>query len=315
MRFGAAKNTQVVLRGVQPPPAVFAVAIEVDSPVEEKELNIALQRLVDEDSSLQLMQDDDTGETLLAGMGELHLEVAIDHMQRKLPFQVHKSHPRVSYRETVTHAITHDQVLDTSIGSTKLIGRLKISLQPSSKQNYENIVVVDDKSFGPDEREAIQQGVLAALGRGPVIGANVTGTEVHVSPMDQNKHEWDEAGLRACASMGVTSVLRNAEVVVMEPVMKVEALVPEEFVGDVISELTHPVRRRGIVEDVSAHGNAGDSGTSGLHLVTAFVPVEGMIGWATKMRSITKGRGSLQATFAEYRSVDSITQTKIIEKL
>lgn len=315
MRLGVAKNSQVVLHGVQSPPAVFAVAVEVDSPAEEKELNTALQRLVDEDSSLQLMQDDDTGETLLAGMGELHLEVAIDYMQRKLPFQIHKSHPRVSYRETVTCAVTHDQILDTLIGSTKLVGRLRIVLQPSSKGIYENTVTTDDKSFDPDEAEAIRQGALAALGRGPIIGANVTGTEVKVFGLDDDRGERDEMGLRACASRGVASALQKAEAVVMEPVMRVEALVPEEFVGDVVSELTHPTRRRGIIEDVSVHTNAGDSGIGGMHLVTAFVPVEGMIGWATKMRSITKGRGSLQAKFAEYRSVDSSTQVKIIEKL
>lgn len=315
MRFGAPKDAQVVLSGVQSPPAVFAVALEVDSPAQEKELSIALQRLVDEDSSLQLMQDSDTGETLLAGMGELHLEVSIDHMQRKLPFGVHKSHPRVSYRETVTQAVTHDEVLDTAIGSTRFVEQLSISLQPSSKNNYENIVMVDEETFNFDEREAIQQGVAAALGRGPIIGANVTGIEVRISAMDADTRSRDEAGLRACASKGVTSALLKGEAVVMEPVMRVEALVPEEFVGDVVSELTHPTRRRGTIEAMSAHNNNGDLNSGSMHLVIASVPVEGMIGWATKMRSITKGRGTLQATFAEYRSVDRSTQARIVENL
>lgn len=315
MRFDTPKEDQLTLPGVRTPPAVFAVALDVDSSADEKVLESALHQLVDEDSSLQIMKDDDTGETLLAGMGELHLEVSIDRMQRKLPFVVHMSHPRVSYRETITQAVDHIQVLDTTVGSSRLVGTLRIRLRPQEDPTQENKIFIEGDTFEVEKTEAIRQGVLAGLGRGPALGVSVTGVEVQVTAVEGSNCESGDAGLRACASKGVQSALQKAESVVMEPFMRVEALVPEESVGDVVSELTHPTRRRGIIEAVSIHGTADESKADGTRLITALVPVEGMIGWASKMRSITKGRGSLQATFFEYRRVDHRTQARIVEKL
>lgn len=316
MLHGTPKSSQVVLDGVHAPPAVFAVALEVDSSSDEKELTAALRRLVDEDASLELRQDDETGETLLAGMGELHLEVAIDHMQRKLPFEVHKSQPRVAYREGITCTVRHTEIVNSMIGTTRLRGTLHIELEPLLEYGVGNEVMIEDGSFNNEEKDAIRQGVLAALARGAVIGANMMGVKVEVKSVANSDVNGDLIGLRACASMGVQSALQKCEAVVMEPVMRVEASVPEDCVGDVVSELTHPTRRRGVIEDVTADGALSEERSRrGRSIVTAIVPVEGLIGWATKMRSITKGRGDLQTTFAEYRKMDEGIQARILDRL
>lgn len=317
MVHGTPKHAQVVLDGVRAPPAVFAVAVEVDSSANERELEGALERLVDEDASLELRRDTDTGETLLAGMGELHLEVAIDHMQRKLPFDVRYSRPRVAYRERVIRPMFRDYVLDAVIGSTRLTAALHIEVAPCTdvaENAVGNIVIANENEFTADLAAAAREGATAALGRGPVVGAAITGARVVISPSQDANHIKcaDASSMRACASRGVQAILREVEAVLLEPVMRVDAAVPEAAVGDVVAELTHPIRRRGFITDVT-HAAEGSSQGRKLATVSAIVPVDGLIGWASTMRSITKGRGDLQMTFAEYRAVDRSTQMRIVE--
>lgn len=313
MLSGISRASQVVLDGVRAPPVVFAIALEVDSSSDEKSLEDALKRLVDEDSSLELRQDDDTGETLLAGMGELHLEVAVDYLQRTLPFQIYKSSPRVSYRECITQSVQHTEEIDNAVGSSRLNASLHLSIRKNKSRKYETEILVEKGAFSSEGEEAVRSGVLAGLGRGPIVGALLTGVVVEVKSVEGSKTQNDSASLIACASKGMHAALKKSGAVLLEPFMRIEATVLDDCIGDIVSELTHPTKRRGIIEDVTADPQLSRKGGDGMSRVLALVPVEGLIGWASKMRSITKGRGDLRMSFAEYREADEKTQTRIVE--
>lgn len=321
MVHGTPKRSQFVLDGVRTPPAVFAVAVAPEFTADETELEAALKRLIDEDASLELRYDNDTGETLLAGMGELHLEVAIDHMRRKLPFPIQCSQPRVAYREQVTRTVTREYSLDTVIGSTRLSASLTVEVAPRSnveddKDLVSNVVSVSD-TFPPELLSAAHEGATAALGRGPIIGAAVTATQVTIRSLPSinlNMARTDVASVCTCANRAVQIALRDADPILLEPVMQVDASVPSDSVGDIVAELSHPTRRRGTVVNVVHASDIAKSSAwrSNQATVSAIVPVDGLIGWTNRMRSITKGRGDLQMTFAEYRPVDQTRQNRIV---
>lgn len=314
----APKSSHIVLDGVSTPPAVFSIALEVDSSSQENELEAALHELIEEDCSLETKVDEDTGETLLSGMGELHLQVSVERLSRALKFPVRMSRPRVSYRESASNAVTHVEHYDSMIGSHRLQANLKVSVEPleGKYDNYENIIQVSKESFSNEESFAIHEGVLAAVGRGPLLGAPIVKTRVIVSPISNSEGDskFDLSALRACAGKAVRNAVKLGCPKILEPVMQVNCTVPEASAGDVISEISHPTRRRGTILEV--HTNLGDSQIPEHQMSTlvAFVPLEGMIGWATKMRSLTKGRGDFSARFSAYRPVDEVTQSRLISE-
>lgn len=326
MMYGVPSDSQIILPGVPKPPAVFAVAVEPESTAHEKDLENALAVLIDEDSSLELRRDEDTGETLVVGMGELHLDVALDHMRRKLSFDILVSAPRVAYRECVTSSIGPNEFhLDSTIGSSQLRARMTIILSPNSENTEareshtdsidDNIVDISFVSSlsqhecTPEIEKAIHQGVNAALGRGPLIGAPVRRAHVRVIVTQVS----DVASARAGAAHAVKEAIAGASPGLLEPVMLVRAVVPQDRVGDVVAEMTHPTRRRGMMTNVGMAHDLENDISMDMSNLTANIPVEGLIGFSTKFRSLTKGRGELQMTFAEYRAVDRNTQQRIVE--
>lgn len=276
--------------------------MSVDTNSQETALEEALVRVVDEDASLETRIDTETGEMLLSGMGELHLQVAVDRLTRALPFEIHCSKPRVAYRETASSDGERIEVLNTTIGSAHLSASLSVSIRPIEGDN-----VVDVSGFSGDDADAIKEGAHAALGRGAMLGAPVTSTHLHISRPDdgESSSQSSAAALRTCTSKAVTTLLRDCSPTLLEPVMRVTCRVPDSSSGEVLSELSHPIRRRGIVEGVEACGD-------GWNNVSAIVPVEGLLGWSTRMRSMTKGRGDFEAIYENYRAVDAATQKRIL---
>lgn len=304
-----------MLSGVTAPPAVFSVALEVDLSSQEKELEDSLQRLVEEDCSLETKVDEETGETLLSGMGELHLEVAVDRMSRNLRFPIRMSRPRVAYRETVTGTADNKEVYDTTIGSNRFRASLRVKIEPHASESSpcSNAIYISNESFNAEEQQAIRDGVNAALGRGPLLGSPVTNVGVSILSVAEAVIETrnDFTALRACAGKGVRSGLANCQPKILEPVMRVDCTVPNNTAGDIISEISHP-RRRGTIDAVDVAYNGGDIAENQMSAVRAIVPLEGMIGWATRMRSITKGRGDFSTRFDSYRLADEKTQKRLM---
>lgn len=315
----APKSSHVVMSSVATPPAVFSVALEVDSTTEERDLQEMLTQLVQEDCSLETKVDEETGESLLSGMGELHLEVAVDRMSRALKFPIRMSKPRVAYRETVIQSTRHTEKYDVTIGSNRLRATLCVEVNPiqSEHSRHENNILISNDAFSAEERLAIKDGIDAALGRGPLLGSPMINVRVSVQPSVNSNAQvrHDTTALRACSSKAVRDAIKLCHPRILEPVMHVECVVPEIVTGDVISEISHPTRCRGTIMEVDAVSRSGNLTEHKMSALTAIVPLEGIIGWATKMRSITKGRGDFTTRFDSYRLVDDVTQQRLISSL
>lgn len=304
------------MSGIATPPAVFSVALEVDSCSQEKELEEALMKLVEEDCSLETKVDTETGETLLSGMGELHLEVAVDRLSRYLKFQIRMSCPRVAYREAITRDGMIKEVYDQTIGMNRFRASLlvEVSKLPEARGSYRNEICIEDEMFTSEAKQAIRDGIEAGLDRGPLLGSPMTNVFVSVTTGLQGNTSacQDAAALRACASKAIKNALQTSHPILLEPVMDVMCIVPDARAGDTISEISHPTRRRGTIEAVDTATNNTELSENKMSVIRAVVPLEGMIGWATKMRSITKGRGDFTTRFSSYRQVDDSEQKRIL---
>lgn len=289
--------------------------MSAESPSEEKLLHEELSRVVDIDASLETTVDEQTGDILLSGMGELHLEVTIERMRRALNFPLHVSKPRVAYRESVASSASRTEIYDTVIGNQKRFAALQISVQPlESDEHYHNRIEVN--GFSSDEEQAaVKQGLEAALGRGLLLGHPMTKVSVQVKPAENSPSFTEPVALRACAGQALRNVLPDCSPIVLEPVMSVELKVPEEHAGDIVSELSHPVRRRAIIEAVERDIQIGKANhTKQYCFIRASVPLDGLVGWASKMRSLTKGRGDMSMEFSSYRIVDDGVLRRVIEQ-
>ena len=281
------------------PPAVFSVAVSVASRSNEKELDEALRQLIEEDCSLELKTDEETEETILSGMGELHLEVVIDRLKRSLPFELQVSKPRVAYRESISAQGNISVIVRMDDAGTPATGSLDISIEPGTDTS------IEITGCNATEKTAIQDGILAVLEKGPIMGAPVRDVSINVSAKDVESA--DDASLRACGAKGIRKLLPDCVPILMEPIMTVEVVVPDANTGDIVSELSHPTRRRGMIEGIDSVG-------VGMNRINALVPLEGVLGWATKMRSLTKGRGDLMIAFHSYREVDQVVKARLAEK-
>jgi elongation factor G len=319
-----------VLQGVPSPPAVFSVAVESESPSHQKDLDVALAKLLAEDPSLQLSTDVHSGETLLSGMGQLHLEIVVDHLSRTLPHTIHVSEPRVTYRETITSSAVCEEHYDNVIGSTRLRASLKLMLEPiipeaaesgnaswkgTSDLDDNQIILPGDFSENIELASHIQKSIMAALRRGPLLGSPTSHIRAIVTSSSDEINASSSAAISACANSAVSKALTAAQPRLLEPVMRVECCVPESCMGDVIGDLTHPSLRRGIVDSVERKDAADVDIPDPLVRIHANVPLEGMIGWSTKIRSATKGRGDFSMEFASYEILTSSQQASIIAKL
>lgn len=321
------------LRGVSPPPAVFSVAIEAESASAQRDLDATLEDFLVEDPSLELSVDPYSGETLLSGMGQLHLDIVVDRIRRTLPHSVHVSKPRVTYRETIQQRAERLEHYDSTIGGTSMRASLRIELEPmvdaertasSDTMSDTSLVERFDIVLPPDIEEdegvanSIRDGIESALRRGPVLGSPTTGVRATVLSSLDSLNASSLAALSACASQATSRALQDGDPQVLEPVMLLECSVPEETTGDIIREITHPTIRRGVVEDVvrdTDDMSVAHSADGGNRFVTirARIPVEGMLDWANCLRSTTKGRGAFSMEFASFEPVTRSRQQSLAE--
>jgi elongation factor G len=327
----------IVLDGVPTPPAVFSVAVQAESTSQQREVEAGLSRLLAEDPSLRLSTDPRSGETLLSGMGQLHLDVACDRLRSALNQPIYLSEPRVAYRETIGNSIDHAESYDSVIGSARLRASLSLRLEPIREEltsavcpvnadsesrsqlghlPVNQVILPEDIKGHPVTAELIRNGVLSALHRGPLLGSPTSAIRVIISSRYEDINASSDAALTACASKATSSALLRARCVLLEPIMDVECILPGSCVGDVIEALTHPLHRRGIVEKVERDEDTRSSTTpDSIVRVRALVPVQGMIDWATRIRSTTKGRGDFTMEFHSYQAVDAQVQGQIIASL
>ena len=293
----------VLLESINFPEPVIQLAIEPKTKADQEKLGIAIAKLVQEDPTLRISKDHETGQTILAGMGELHLEIIVDRLQREFNVGANVGKPQVAYRETVRKAAEGEGRFIRQTGGHGQYGHVKIRIAPLSTANYEfvNAVVggsVPKEFIGPAEKgivEAMEGGVLAGY---PVNNLKVT-------LYDGSYHDVDssEIAFKIAGSMALKDACRKATPVLLEPVMSVEVVVPDEYMGTVNGDL---ISRRGRLEGVELRG--------GSQIIRAMVPLSEMFGYATEIRSRTQGRGSFTMHFGRYEEAPASVTQEVVSR-
>ncbi len=308
----------VVLPGMQIPEPVIFRSVEAKSAADQKDLEQALARIQSEDPSFRVYEDPDSGQTLMAGQGELHLEVIVNKLERDYRVKARVGKPQVAYRESIAGAGATQFEYDREVGGKRQYAKLTIEIEPRERgagNSVENALPVPPTGKGgkapagpetlpPEYLAAALEGLADALTRGPLLGNPVVDVRVRLVAASYLEGDSNAASFRAAASMAVNKVIESAGARLLEPVMSVEVVAPEEFVGNVHSDLN---TRRGRVLGLEPRGNA--------KAIQAQVPLAEMVGYATSLRSVTQGRASHTMQFAAYSEVPSDLQNQIIEKV
>jgi elongation factor G len=299
----AAPDAPVVLEQIDFPEPVIAVAIEPKTKSDQEKLGSGLARLAEEDPTFQVQSDEETGQTLIHGMGELHLEVIVDRLLREFSVEANVGRPQVAYRETIRERV--EKVVGRFVrqtGGRGQFGHVVINLEPAPDEGFDFVNKIKGGVIPTEFIPAVEQGIEEALGSGVKAGYPVV--DVRVELTDGSYHDVDssEMAFKIAGSMAVQEAARRAKPVLLEPVMAVEVVTPEEFLGDVIGDLS---RRRGKVQGQDQRGNA--------LAVQAFVPLGEMFGYATDLRSSTQGRATYTMQFERYEEVPNNIAEEIVE--
>ena len=294
----------IVLESMEFPEPVIRVAIEPKTKAGQEKMGIALQKLAEEDPTFKCYTDEETGQTIIAGMGELHLEIIVDRMLREFKVEANVGKPQVAFRETITKTAESDTKYARQTGGHGQYGHVKIRIEPNPEKGYEfvnSIVggVIPKEFIGPAEA-----GIKGAMQSGVLAGFNVV--DVKVTLFDGSYHEVDssELAFKMAGSMAFKDAMRKAAPVLMEPIMKVCVIVPDDYMGDVIGDLN---ARRGSI--------TGTEVRAGATQINANVPLANMFGYATTLRSKTQGRGQYSMEPSHYAEVPkSVSDTIVSER-
>ncbi|MCX6809410.1 MAG: elongation factor G [Candidatus Berkelbacteria bacterium] len=293
----------VKLESIVFPDPVIEIAIEPKTKADQAKMGIALQKLVEEDPTLRVRTNQESNQTLIAGMGELHLEIIVDRMKREFNVEANVGDPQVAYRETVLEGSKAEGKFIRQTGGRGQYGHVFLEIAPREQgQGNEFINKIFGGSIPREFIPACEDGVNQALNRGVIAGYPLV--DISVTLYDGSYHDVDssELAFQIASSMALQEAVKRAKPVILEPIMKVEAVTPEEFMGDVLGDLNSKRGQIGVVED---RGNA--------KVIPAEVPLSQMFGYATSLRSITQGRASYTMEFLKYQIVPTNIANVIIE--
>ncbi|WP_206483166.1 elongation factor G [Thalassotalea sp. G2M2-11] len=296
-------NHVITLERMEFPEPVISVAVEPRTKADQEKMAIALSKLAAEDPSFRVETDEETGQTIISGMGELHLDIIVDRMKREFSVDCNVGNPQVSYRETIRSSVEVEGKFVRQSGGRGQYGHVWLKLEPLEGEGFEfvNEIVggVVPKEYIPAVekgcREQMDSGVLAGF---PLLGVKVTLYDGSFHDVDSN-----EMAFKVAASIGFKQGAMDAKPALLEPMMKVEVTTPEENMGDVVGDLN---RRRGIIDGM-------DEGPAGLKVVNALVPLAEMFGYATDLRSATQGRASYSMEFQQYNEAPKAVANAVIE--
>jgi elongation factor G len=299
----SAPDAPVLLETIEFPEPVIAVAIEPKTKSDQEKLGGGLARLAEEDPTFRIESDEETGQTLISGMGELHLEVIVDRLLREFNVDANVGRPQVAYRETIRERV--DKIVGHFVrqtGGKGQFGHVVINAEPAPEEGFDFVNKIKGGAIPTEYIPAVEQGIEEALGSG--VKAGYPMVDVRVELVDGKYHDVDssEMAFKIAGSMAIQEATRRAKPVLLEPVMSVEVVTPEEFLGDVIGDLS---RRRGKVQGQEPRGNA--------LAVHAFVPLGEMFGYATDVRSSTQGRATYTMQFERYEEVPQNIAEQIVE--
>lgn len=296
------ESRPVVLETISFPEPVISVAIEPKTKADQEKMGIALSKLVEEDPTFRVRSDEETSQTIIAGMGELHLDIIVDRMKREFNVEANVGQPQVAYRETIKKSAEAEGKYIRQSGGRGQYGHCWLKVEP--QEEGKGFEFVDEVKGGAIPREYIApigKGVKEALDKGVLAGYPIV--DVKVTVFDGSYHEVDssEASFKIAGSMAFQSAARNANPIILEPIMKVEVVTPEEFMGEVIGDLNS---KRGQIDEMGDRAN--------IKVIKAKVPLSEMFGYATQLRSMSQGRASYNMEFSHYSEAPKNVTEKMI---
>ena len=300
----AGEKDRVILEKMDFPDPVISVAVEPKTKADQEKMGIALQKLAQEDPSFRVETDEESGQTIISGMGELHLEILIDRMLREFKVDAEVGQPQVAYRETIKKEVEQEHKYAKQSGGRGQYGHVFIRLTPLKPgEGYEFVNDIKGGSIPREFIPAVDKGLKEAMQGGVLAGYPVE--DVKVTLYDGSYHDVDssEMAFKLAASMAFKEGARKADAIILEPMMKVEVETPEDFMGDVIGDLN---RRRGQINSMEDR--------AGHKIVNAFCPLSEMFGYSTDLRSQTQGRASYSMEFDHYAEVPKNVAEEIIKK-
>jgi elongation factor G len=293
----------ITLEKMMFPAPVISVAVEPKTKADQEKMGMALQRLAKEDPSFRMSTDQESGQTIISGMGELHLEIIVDRMKREFKVEANVGKPQVAYRETIRGTVESEGKFVRQSGGRGQYGHVWLKLAPNPGKGYEFVNGIVGGAVPREFIPAVDKGIKEAVDTGVIAGYPVV--DVKVTAFDGSYHDVDsnEMAFKIAGSMGFKEGFRNAKPILLEPIMKVEVVTPEEYSGDVIGDLN---RRRGQITGM-------DEGAAG-KIITAEVPLSEMFGYATSVRSMSQGRATFTMEFEKYVEVPPNIADSIIKK-
>lgn len=295
----------IILEAMNFQKPVISVSIEAESKADQENLSEALIKLSDEDPTFTVKTDEETGQTVISGMGELHLEILVDRLKREFKVHANVGKPQVAYKETITQQSEADGKFVRQSGGRGQYGHVKITVAPNESgkgYHFENKIV--GGAVPRDYISSVDQGILEALRNGILAGYPIE--DIRVELIDGSYHEVDssELAFKIAGSMAIQEACRRAKPVLLEPYMQVEVVLPEQYLGDVMSDISS---RRGEIQGTDHRKDAV--------VIRAMVPLSDMFGYATALRSVTQGRAVFSMEFEKYQTVPKSISEKIIEKV
>ena len=293
----------VILEKMEFPDPVIEEAVEPKTKADQEKMSIALQKLAEEDPTFRVRTNAETGQTIIAGVGELHLDIIVDRMRREFNVAVNVGAPQVEYRETIKTTADCEGKYIKQSGGRGQYGHVWIKFEPNPGKGFEFVDAIVGGSVPREYIKPTQDGLVDALGRGMIAGFQVM--DIKATLFDGSYHDVDssEAAYKIAASMALKEAARKCNPVILEPIMKIEVTVPEQYYGDVLGDIA---RRRGLV--------TGESQRSNAKIIEAEVPLSEMFGYVTDLRSMTQGRGNYVMQFDHYGECPRYVQDEIIKK-
>ena len=297
------ESAPIILENMEFPDPVISVAVEPKTKADQEKMGTALSKLAEEDPTFVVTANQETGQTVISGMGELHLEIIVDRMKREFKVEANVGKPQVAYRETILSNSDVEEKYIKQSGGRGQYGHVKIKVEPNKDKGYEFINEINGGVIPREYIPAVDKGIQEALQAGVVAGYPVQ--DVKVTLYDGSYHEVDssEMAFKIAGSLAIKSALKQAQPILLEPIFKVEVTTPEEYMGDVIGDLNS---RRGQVSGMNDRNNA--------KIIDAHVPLSEMFGYATDLRSKTQGRASYSMEFEKYVQVPKNISDKVVEE-
>jgi elongation factor G len=297
-------NSKVILERMEFPEPVIDIAVEPKSKADQEKMGLALARLAAEDPSFRVKTDEESGQTIISGMGELHLDILVDRMRREFKVEANIGAPQVAYREAITRKVDHDYTHKKQSGGSGQFARIKFTIEPNEAgKGFEFISAIVGGNVPKEYVPGVSKGVASVMGSGPVIGFPIV--DVKFTLTDGAYHDVDSSVLafEIAGRAGFREAIEKAAPKILEPIMRVEVLTPEDYVGDVIGDLNS---RRGQIRGTEARGIA--------QVIDAMVPLANMFGYVNSLRSMSQGRAQYTMTFDHYEQVPQAVATEVQAK-